>query len=325
VIQAAVPEGLFSEPPANAILGPAFRGFLLGPNGKIKFPAQTYIQHRIVYANEVFNVAQGMIDLKSGRTIGEFEFPIYIGQTLIDLIFADNPGRISGDPFFVAALRPPQEPNDPLYALFEKTPTGQTMFRANLFHHRSYAGFCFPMPNYLNNQCWNTPEGGNLNIFVKLQAARLADPGNPGSAVLSDSRSFVSGIDENVTYSFNAPCDAVGRPVSLVYTNASTGTGGGTFTLKHAASVSCVNSKVSTAARGNYDTISITGFGTWSKDPKDSVPRFISANLSVDPANPYAHIIVFQNYPGEVQSIPLDDTDVILSSAENKPANKPTP
>src|SRR5262249_28750087 len=153
----------------NALLGPAFRGFLLGPNNILQFPLATYQQHNIVFANEVFNFAQGMIDLTSGRIIGEFEFPLYIGQPLIERIFLDNNGRVSADPFFAQALRPPQDSEDPNYAFFEKEPNRQTMFGANLFHRRSFATYCYPMPSYLPGQCWVTPEGGNLNIFVKLQ------------------------------------------------------------------------------------------------------------------------------------------------------------
>jgi hypothetical protein len=95
--------------------------------------------------------------------------------------------------------------------------------------------------------------------------------------------------------------------------------------LKHVAAVNCVNSKVSTAAAGTYDSITISGFGSWSKDPPDAAPRFIAASFSVDPSNPYAHIIVFMQYPGEVQTLPNDQDAIYLSTAENKPAMKPIP
>jgi hypothetical protein len=90
---------------------------------------------------------------------------------------------------------------------------------------------------------------------------------------------------------------------------------------------------VSTAGQGGYDQIAITGFGTWSKDPAATpyIPRFMTASISVDPANPYAAIIVFARFPGEPQTlpgalvIPGDDIDVNLSTAENKPPTKPIP
>ena len=95
--------------------------------------------------------------------------------------------------------------------------------------------------------------------------------------------------------------------------------------------MSCSNSKVSTAPRGSYDQVAITGFGKWSKDDPDDVPRFATASISVDPNAPFAAIIVFARFPGENQTLPgalvltNDNIDVNLSTAENKPATKPVP
>jgi hypothetical protein len=334
-ISAMVPEGLFAEPPSSPLLGTGFRGLLLGANQRLAFPEATYVQHRILFADEVFNWAQGMIDLASGQVIGEFTYPIYIGQELIDAIFGDNNGRVSADPFFAMALKSPQDSSDPNYAFFEKEPNGQTMFRANLFHHRSFATYCYPISSYGPGVCYTAGPSGNLNIFVKIQAAHLADPANPGIAVLSDSRSFTSSAGDPITYSFSAPCMPSGQTAgqaTFVYHNDNSATSaGGVFTMKHLASVSCTNSKISTLPAGSYDQIAITGFGQWSSDPPNAQPRFMSASLSVNPAYPFATIIVYQRYPGESLTLqnavvlPGDDIDVYLSTAENKPANKPTP
>jgi hypothetical protein len=256
---------------------------------------------------------------------------MYIDQSIIEALVPDNNGRVSADPFLLVSMRPPQNPEDVNYAFFEKGLNGQTMLRFNLFHKRSFATYCFPKPSLLPNQCFISPDGGNLNIFGKLQAVHLADPANPGPAVLSDNRTFTSSIGDTFSYNFTAPCNAVGSPVSFIYTNRNSGASGGTFTMTHPASVSCTNSKVSTAGPGNYDQIAITGFGKWSKDASDALPRFMATSISVDPANPFATIIVFQRYPGESATlpgafvIPGDDIDVNLSTAENKPPLKPKP
>ena len=335
------PEGLFADPPNSPILGAGFRGFLLGTNQQLLFPLVSYNQHKVLFADEVHNRAEGMIDLASGQIVGEFTYPMYIDQTIIEQLLPDNHGRVTTDPFFLVAMRAPQNPTDPNYAFFEKEPNGQTMFRANLFHHRSFASYCFPTPAFLPDVCWTSPSGGsgNLNIFVKLQAAHLPDPGNPGSAVMSDKQTFTSSVGDTFSYNFSVACNPVGRPFSFVYTNNNSGPSGGTFTMTHLVSSSCTNSKVSTAARGSYDQIAVTGFGTWSKDTVvaptvaalPNQPRFLTASISVDPVNPYAAIIVFDNYPGENQTLPGalilpdDNIDVNLSSAENKPPTKPIP
>ena len=340
-ISTMVPEGLFAEPPNSTILGPGFRGFLLGTNQQLHFPNMTYDQHKLLYADEVYNRASGMIDLASGQVVGEFIYPMYIDQSIIEQLIPDNHGRVTLDPFFLVAERAPQNAEDPNYAFFEKGPNGQTTFRANLFHHRSFATYCFPLPSLLPNQCWTSPAGagGNLNIFGKIQAAHLADPANPGDAVITDNRTFISSVGDTFRYNFSAPCNPAGRQVSFVYSNDNSGPSGGTFTMTHVASVTCTNSPASAAARGDYDHIAISGFGVWSKDPVNgptvaelpASPRFLSASISTDPADPYAAIIVFTKFPGENLTIPGafvlpgDEVDVVLSSAENKPPLKPVP
>jgi len=333
------PEGLFADPPNSPILGPGFRGFLLGANQQLHFPLATYNQHKLVFADEVFNRATGMIDLKSGQVVGEFIYPMYIDQTVIEALIPDNNGRVSTDPFFMVAMRPPQDPEDPNYAFFEKGANGQTTLRFNMFHKRSFETFCFPQPTYLPNACWIGPSGSNLNIFGKFQAGHLANPADPGPAVMSDNRTFTSSVGDTVNYNFSVPCDAAGKQFSFVYTNNNAGSSGGTFTMNHLVSVNCTNSHVSTAAPGQYDQVSIVGFGTWSKDPQvgpgvaalPTQPRLATASISIDPANPYAAILVFNNYPGENLKLPgsfvlpFDENDVNLSTAESKPANKPTP
>ena len=336
------PEGLFAEPPNSPLLGVGFRGVMMGTNQQLHFPNYIYNQHKLYFADEVYNRASGSIDLNSGQIIGEFIYPMYIDQSIIEQLIPDNHGRVTLDPFFQVAMRAPQDPTDLNYAFLEKEKnSGQTTLRLNLFHHRSFATYCYPMPQFIPNECWISPPngGGNLNIFGKIQAGHLKDPGNPGPAFVSDNRTFTSSITDVFSYNFKVACNPVGQPASFTYTNNNTGSSGGTFTMTHLVSVACTNSVVSTATPGQYDTVAITGFGTWSKDhqvgPTEAAlptqPRFITAAISVDPANPYAAIIVFNNYPGENLTLPGsfiltgDEVDVNLSTAENKPPTKPIP
>ncbi len=331
VINSRIPEGLFSDPPGVKLFGELqneFKPGLIGPDQRLIFPKAVYPQHKLSYADEVLNFPQGMIDLKSGYVLGEMEYPLYIDQSIIEVLVPVNKGRVSTEPFFLIAQRAPQNLADPTYAFFEKGRNGQTTFRGNLFHHRSYATYCYPTPALEPDKCIGIggPEG-NLNIFQRLQAGHLPDPANPGSYLMKDSRAFTSSIGDQFSYNLSVPCDAKG-PFSVTYTNNNSGPSGGTFTMKHLTSVSCTNSAVSSAGKGAYDQIAVTGYGTWSKDPQASGPdigRFMAASFSLDAANPYGLIMVFARQPGEVQELPNDDTRVIISSAENKPPKKPTP
>ena len=87
--------------------------------------------------------------------------------------------------------------------------------------------------------------------------------------------------------------------------------------MSRLASVSCINSRTSKLAPGDYDTIEFTGFGHWSKDASDATPRFASVHICTNPDFPYVGILVFQS--------PDASTNVVLSSANTKPPDKPIP
>jgi len=330
-ISSMPPEGLFAEPPLNPLTGAGFRGLLVGTNQQLVFPLATYNQHKLYWVDEPYNRATGMIDVASGKVVGEFVYPMYIDQSIIETLVPANNGRVSADPFLLVSQRLPQNSHDPNYIFFERGLNGQTTLRMNLFHKRSFATYCFPTPILNPNQCYISGPEGNLNIFGKFQAVHLADPANPGNVTLSDNRTFTSSIGDRFSYNFSASCNPDSKNVSFVYTNANTGPSGGTFTMTHPVSISCTNSVVSTAGTGRYDQIAITGFGKWSKDGPNDNPRFVTSSISVDPANPFAAIIVFARYPGEPATLPGalvisgDDIDVNLSTAENKPPTKPIP
>lgn len=48
-----------------------------------------------LFADEPYNFAQGTIDLASGQVIGEFEYPMYIDQSIIEVLIPDNNGRVT--------------------------------------------------------------------------------------------------------------------------------------------------------------------------------------------------------------------------------------
>ena len=87
--------------------------------------------------------------------------------------------------------------------------------------------------------------------------------------------------------------------------------------MKRLAAVNCLNSRSSARPLGDYDTISFSDFGTWSKNAADSPPRFATIPISTATNEPYAAIMVFQN--------PDDEQNVALSNANTRPALKPLP
>jgi len=87
--------------------------------------------------------------------------------------------------------------------------------------------------------------------------------------------------------------------------------------MQRQAAVSCIRSRGSTLPSGEYDTVSFSGFGTWSADAADGPPRFATVQVSTAVAAPYVGILVFQN--------PDAQGNVVLSSADIKPVQAPLP
>lgn len=304
-----LPAGLFATPPVSSITGPGFQPGFVGQNEFLYFPKQTYYLQRVAMIDEPYGLLHGAIDVRTGQVIGEMEYPMFLNTAVAENLFRQNAGRVSLDPFFVIAGKPIDRGVEPeYYAQFQKGVNGQTVFRFNGQHRRSFATFRFPSPDFVFANSFIGGPNANLDIFIRMQAAHPVDQ---ATAIKTGSGNFVSSIKDNVSYSFSIPCNPAGAPFSFTYTNGNSGASGGTFTMKSLAAVNCSNSLLSTARPGDYDTISISGFGTWSKDKADALPRLATANISLAPGAPYFGILVYQN--------PDADQTLVVSTANNKP------
>src|SRR5262249_23980931 len=244
-------------------------------------------------------------------------YPSFFVQNLALALFQQNDGRITPDAFPVKALQPqdPAVPNND-YALFEKGPNGQLTFRFSGHHKRSFFTYRFPSPDLIKaNSFLDLSPFANLDLFLRIQAVQTSD--TPRVRLTGGQSNLTSSLGDQFSYSFSFPCNPTGQDFSFQYTNFNSGSSGGTFTMKRLAAGKCINSRTSTLGPGDYDTVSFSGFGTWSKDAADASPRFVSGQVSLASQAPYVGILVFQN--------PDSDDNVVLSSANTKPADKPLP
>jgi hypothetical protein len=313
-ITSLVPTGLLAKPPESPILGHGPLPGLLGQEEFLRFPLLTYRLERVVFVDEPYNFPQGSIDLRTGRVIGDMAYPSFYGQSLADALFNQNDGRVSKNPFFLMANRQENKQNL-LYALFEKGPNGETIFRYAGEHKRSFATYWFPNNDLVPSKKFLAGPAASLDLFLRLQAVRITD--QPNSRMTGGQTNQVSSVGETYSYTYSVPCDPVGQSFSFTYSNNASGARGGSFVLSRLASVQCFNSRTSKLPPGSYDTVEFTGFGHWSKDAPDATPRFATVHICTNPDTPYNGILVFQN--------PDPSTNVVLSSANNKPADKPVP
>ena len=317
VITGMPPAGLLAAPPVSPILGPYFRPSLVGQNENLVFPLASYYLQRVAEVDEPFNFTSGAINLKTGRVIGEMVYPMYIAQSVTEVLFKQNDGRISPDPFYMIAFDPlPGDTGPPTtYALFEKGPNGQTVFRYSGEQKRSFATYRFPSPDYVKGHSWVAGPKAVLDIFLRIQAIHAPDP--PKIVKAGGASDVTSSLGDKFTYRYSIPCDPAGAPFSFQYINNNAGASGGTFTMKRLAAASCMNSRGSALAPGDADIVTFSGFGTWSKDAAGAAPRFASVQISLTPDSPYVGIFVYQN--------PDADGTVVTSCANTKPASKPVP
>lgn len=289
VVTSLVPAGLLAEPPENAILGHGPLPGLLGQEEFLRFPLVSYHLKRVAFVDEPFNFPQGAVHLKSGRIIGKMVYPSFYGQDLAEALFEQNVPRISTDPFFLIAKQ----------ALFEKAPDGSTVFRYDGEHKRSFSTFVFPSPDFLPANAFLGGPHASLDLFLKLRA--ISEPSAAPASMSGQASNVLSSLGERFSYNYSVRCDGTGSP-AFEYANPSDGT----FRLTRLASVRCLG-----------QTLALSGFGVWSKDEPGADPRFATVQIGTDPAEPYVGILVYKN--------PDQSGDVILSSANTKPADKPKP
>jgi hypothetical protein len=310
------PAGLLAVPPPS-ILGAGFAPGLIGHDEFLRFPLLTYKLEKVAFVDEPFNFPQGAVNLKTGRVIGEMEYPSYYSQSLAEVLFSQNDGRISTDPFFLVASRPVLGEKETMYALFEKGSNGELIFRYSAEHRRSFASYRFPSPDFVKANSFISGDEGTLDLFLRLQA--VSNTVRPAGRLQGGATNILSSINDRVSYSYSIPCDAAGASAAFEYTNANSGASGGTFKLAKLASVNCIASHGSRLPAGQFDSVAFTAFGTWSKDPSGADPRFAAVFVSTNPDTPYIGIQIFQNPD------PNNNNIVILSSANTKPTEKPFP
>lgn len=286
------PAGLLAEPPASPLSFAGLSVGLIGHDEFLRFPNKTYFLQDVAFADDPFDVSLGVLNLKTGKVLGELLYRGFIAQDLLFVLLEQNDGRIAPSSF---NFRGP--------ASFEKSPHGETIFRFNGDVRVDFSGFRFPSPDFVKANSWIAGDGSVLDPFLRIQAML---PTAPTGYVFQGGETLTASTGDRFSYSYNVPCDAVGKASSFEYTNQNPAEGG-TFKMYKLASVSCTNSRGSQMPEGQYDTLTFTGFGSWSKD-KD--PHLATVQISRSVTQPYVSIIIDGGLVSNVNTKPerLEDS-----------------
>ncbi|HKA00350.1 MAG TPA: hypothetical protein VKE70_27755 [Candidatus Solibacter sp.] len=290
------PAGLLVPPPALPIAGLSLG--LLGHDEILRFPLAEYWVQNVALLDDPFDIPVGELNVKTGQMVGGVLWRSFWTTSLLNAILLQNGGRIPPQSFF---LKGP--------AYFETGPNGQWHFRMNSTEYRPFEGFTFPFPDvptYTDaSRSFTAPSGSLLTPFFNMQGVV---PMDAPTAVMSGTQpTRNSSFNEQFSYTYSIPCNAVGKTGTFEYTNNATGKNGGTFKMDELASVTCFNSTTSRLSPGNYDTVTFTAFGTWSKD---NDRHLATVQISVAPDAPYVSILIDGGTLSNVNTKPLPDIPI---------------
>jgi hypothetical protein len=270
---ASLPDSPISET-FPAPLPPGPRGF----NAVLRFPLRTYFQNDLAVLDDPFDLALGAVDLKTGRLLSEMLHRGFINLNIIYALLRVEPRTPQSSFFF----RGP--------GWFQKGRHGQLVFRYESEVLVPYpSGFKYPSPNLTTTVTVLSPSRLDPYLWIRaVQDADVAHYVKEGQArdVIATS------TGERFSYTYVIPSDARVHPATFEYENH---TQRGSFRLNSLTWVGFGNSLTSQDTSGEYDTVTFTGFGVWSKDGVDSLEQ-ATVQISTSPVTPYVGIQIGLGY-----------------------------
>lgn len=274
----------------------AFPGRLYpGPHGcdeVLRFPLRSYSLDDLMVIDDPFDISVGAVDLTTGRFINDMLHRGFINQDL-----------------FFALIR--VEPRTPQSSFFFRGPTvlasgagGRTVFRFRGEVHIPYPeGFLFPNPNLATG--FVVGPDSSLDPFLWIHAVQDGD--SPHASMQGGRRDVIASTGERFSYSYRIPSDPARHAASFEYENH---TQQGKFKMHSLAWVGFGNSGGAGHASGEFDTVTFTCFGVWSKDGSETVQQ-ATVQVSTSAKRPYVGI---QVDIGNVSSV--NTKPVLIQDAE---------
>ncbi|MCA1632290.1 MAG: hypothetical protein LC802_00895 [Acidobacteria bacterium] len=274
----------------------AFPGrFYPGPRGFdefLRFPLRTYSLDDLEIIDDPFDISVGAVDLRTGR---------FLTQLL-------HRGFISQDLFFALLRIEPRTPQSSFFfrgpSVLEAGANGQLVFRFEGEVHIPYPeGFLFPEPNMATG--FAAGPNSTLDPFLWIHAIQDSDA--PRMFKQGGARHVLSSMGARFSYSYKLPSDPTRQKPSFEYENHSQE---GKFRMHSLAWVGFGHSNSSGRASGEYDTVTFTGFGVWSKGGSHTVQQ-ATVQISTSPQRPYVGIQIDGGNVSDVNTKPTNIKDAL--------------
>ncbi|HSE19886.1 MAG TPA: hypothetical protein VLB46_22685 [Pyrinomonadaceae bacterium] len=281
-------------PMAPSPISQAFPGQLYpGPNGFdefLRFPLRTFDLDDLQIIDDPFDISVGAVDLRTGRFLNQLLHRSFISQDLFFALIRVEP-RTPGSSFF---FRGP--------TALQRGPAGQLIFRFQGEVHIPYPeGFLFPNPNLATG--FVVGPNSALDPFLWVHAIQDAD--NKHTFKHDGERNVLASTGERFSYSYKIPSTPASREFSFEYENH---TQRGKFRMHSLAWIGFADSGNSGSTSDEYDTVTFTGFGIWSKDGSNTMQQ-VTAQFCTSPQRPYAAIQIDLGNVSNVNTKPpnIDD------------------
>ena len=220
----------------------------------LRFPQRTYSLDDLAILSDPFDVSVGAIDLRTGELLNDLLHRGFINQDLIFALLRVEP-RTPKDSFF---FRGP--------AKIEQGKSNQSVFRFQGIVRIPYpAGFNFPQPN-LTTAFVAGPDS-YLDPFLWIQAVQTGQPNSffkEGGA-----KRITASVGDVFSYRYRISDDPAKKNMYFEYENH---TQKGSFKMHSLAWVDFGNSRRAVSP-DDFDTVSFTCFGVWSKDGISSIQQ----------------------------------------------------
>ena len=269
------PGGLFRTLPQSPIaqaFGKRVPDSLIGHDEWLRFKYQTYNNSGISWLDDPLDIAVGSVDVTTGKIVGHLLRRGMITTSWILAMLQLEPRT----PKSTFAFRGP--------ASFVKGANGETVFRYHGDLHIPFPeGFAFPSAD-LKTPITIGPDSA-LDPFLRFQGVHVPND-QPMAAKSSGSLHMTASNRVDFKYRYAIAGDPGAS--SFEFTDI---TDGGTFRMTRLVWVDFLNSRQSTAAPGDFDTMTFTGFGTWSEDPSSGV-HTATVHVSQAPGRPYISVLI---------------------------------
>ncbi|PYP90376.1 MAG: hypothetical protein DMG65_11715 [Candidatus Angelobacter sp. Gp1-AA117] len=268
-------------------LSPGPQGF----NEFLRFPMRNYALDDLSIIDDPFDISVGALDLRNGRMLNSMLHRAFISQDLIFALLRVEPCTPQSSFFF----RGP--------AVLVKGPRNQKVFRFQGIVHIPYPeGLKFPNPDFATG--FAVGPNSSLDPFLWFHAIRN---GSSEGIVKEGSENQVRASTGDVfSYSYRIAADPMETPPLFEYQNHSQQ---GCFRLHSLAWVDFSNSGTSTYD-DDYDTVSFSGFGLWSKDGTRTVQQ-AAVQICTSAGKPYVGIQIAQGDISNVNTKPAIEQEAL--------------